>query len=759
MTQLHISINTLKKFEQAYRSFCDQAQAIRNDPQELINAKHLNFDEAMSYCAAHDAELIEIRTPEDAQLVAQHMKNNLGIYAVYAGLQMVNGFLKYFSTNTPNEWQYIKMCPKCQITKHYSIYNYTNLQNTQGETVHFVYKLEEGIINIQATAHKFDKTCPISNIICKIKKNKDDEVLRKLALHSCMRDREEIKKTNEMLETELAQISKPKRYKRALALIGAGLMGLDALSGSVTGESPLSHLGKGIAYTLGIATHKDLQLTKQELSKHAKELSNLSINQRLLIEAYTSLNSDIERLNKREKATQHDIAIMYAELDNKINIYRLQNLVQHSLIKMASAIQAGKQYYTSSYIFGQEDLMNMTTYYRLNNIPLTTSLADVITSVALIENTYTFIIAVPIINKQNAFDLYEVRSLPLFRDQKGYKVQITNNFIAVNTATNEYTTLTKTEYEACTAYSVCPVSGPFLKINTNAPCEVRTLKYLSNVCPLLEDPTAQPTFFTYGNDTYYSVPKPVDIHLSCPVTRKTFTETQTINDFGHFSIPEGCQANINNEISIRPGFVAGQHFLTDNTLFKILEIPSELLDIPTPPPVVNQTSKPPLSFRTVGTVSETLSLLFEHETATGEAIRIVIYISIVITILLLCYCLIKPFRYWINGCCFFQKPTVYWKKIKGYQVPDFKRNNKDPENPETESLKFASTLLKQQGSYTPAEQVDNQQQFNTLIRRVASFSENFKRTINERKKKSDELENVEVRPPTNFRSPQFVENN
>jgi len=31
------------------------------------------------------------------------------------------------------------------------------------------------------------------------------------------------------------------------------------------------------------------------------------------------------------------------------------------------------------------------------------------------------------------------------------------------------------------------------------------------------------------------------------------------------------------------------------------------------------------------------------------------------------------FRLWVNGCCFFTKPTVYWRKVKGYNVPAFTR--------------------------------------------------------------------------------------
>lgn len=587
----------------------------------------------------------------------------------------------------------------------------------------------------------------------------DISTFHRMARHSCQRDVKEIFRTNEILFEEYKQISQPvetPRKKRAIALIGAGLLGIETLANAFGMVSPIASMGRGIAHALGIATYSDIKITRDELEKHAEALNNLTINQRQLIEAYQLVTDDMHTLVQARNKSEHEIAVLFVDFDSKINVYRLQSIIQDTIIKMATAVQAAKNMQTSPFVFGQEDLRNLTTRFRMNHIPLTANIDEVLTSVVLVDNRYTFIFSVPIINTINNFHIYEVKALPLFKEGKGYDVLFEHKYIAVNTATREYFTTSETEYNYCTRYPLCTVSEPFRIISDDSPCEVRSLRHKVNDCPIKLNENAQPSFLSNRNITYFSVPKPMEIHLICTHSGKTFSEQKLIDDYGSFTIPDGCEVKINNEISFRPGFVASVHSLAQNSMFEILNIPNELHEFPTTEaPIATNTFIP--SFRNVEHLSESFELLFDSDTTYGEIIRITIYVLIILAIFGILYCACTKFRLWFNGCCFLTKPTVYWRKVHGYQVPEYNRRKK-PDNP-------ANSPLNEQ------EQKRTAFQFSSLTTRMRNLTDEinfFRRDPPETTfytgveqpspDKSDQLDRISVlpippaMPPINFRS-------
>jgi hypothetical protein len=48
----------------------------------------------------------------------------------------------------------------------------------------------------------------------------------------------------------------------------------------------------------------------------------------------------------------------------------------------------------------------------------------------------------------------------------------------------------------------------------------------------------------------------------------------------------------------------------------------------------------------------------------------------VLSVLGMIYCCFPRFRLWFNGCCFCEKPTKYWRDVKGYKVPDYISKNR-----------------------------------------------------------------------------------
>ena len=736
-----------------YKHFCS---LLRSDPQlneSVILVPNVRWDSTLEHCQNIGHMNFEVKTRKDAKDLAQTLINYQKT-KVWAPIKVKHGTLVYWSNSHPNEWLRIKSCATCPITEDLDWIAFQNFKS-KNITPFFNYVLDDDNTVYINTTYKLQYNFYVHAVTCRSRIDEETSTFNKLAKHSCKRDVAEIFRTNEFLRNEFLQITNPtenaptkaekSRRRRAIALIGAGILGIEALSNAFGAGSPLSSIGKGISYTLGIATHSDVQITRQELQRHAQAIDNVVINQKQLLDGYNTLLKDVQKLTEHRDQTQHDLAVLYVDFDNKINIYRIQSIIQDTLIKMTSAIQSAKMVQTSPFVFGRNDLRNLTVQFRMNNIPLTNSVDDVMTQVTLVENVYTFIFSVPIINNQNNFHLFEVKALPVFKDGEGFSVKFENKYVAVNTATMEYFTTSETEFDYCTHYPICTVSEPFRKIVHDSPCEVRSLKLNSMVCPVVLNEKAKAAFISSRNTTYFSVPKPMEIHVICAETGDKFNEVDTISDYGFFNIPVGCEVKINNEISFRPGFVASVHSLTENSLFQILNFPEDIHEFPVKPNKSATETRPVITLQNVESLAEGFDLIFDHETTIGEVIRILTYVAIFIAIFLIFYCCCKPCRLWFNGCCFLTKPTVYWRKIRGYKVPEFQNSKK--------------TQPSDKASHSSHEiRARTAQQFATLTQRLRNLTADYTfrktaepTTTNTYEKAQDEIE-LPIPPPQSFRT-------
>ena len=665
-----ICMEALDKFALAYRDFCEEAMKEQKDMQTHV-LPPAYYREASFKCLEFSAQMPEIRSDYEADQLLAEMKKNK-VTKTFAGLSFSHGRVIYISNGLPVKWFKLRMCDSCATTNTFTHEEHDAIKSSQGKEVHFLYEDAGSHLIVTAVGHIPNASCVYLPVVCVVNTQYEDTMLKTLAKHSCMRDRDEVERTNDQLRLEIEQFKSPsKRIKRSVALaIGAGFLGMESIKSMVTGSAPLSFLGKSIASIFGFATADDMKLTKEQLERHSQALTNLSINQLMLIEAHTKLAAEVVKLELYNQKQEHDTAVLFANLDNKVAIYNLQTLLQVTLLKMSNAVLAATQHDTSPYAFGQADLNNVTSIFRNKNIPLTSNIHDVITSLALVDNIYTFIFSVPIINLKNNFHFYELRDLPIHNMGKHYKIDIQNRYFAINSASNEYILVTETEYRLCTTLHVCNVAAPFMKINAHSPCEILTLKYSAQNCKMVEDDAPASSFLTFENLTFYSIANPMEIHIVCTDSQVSFNEHKTIMGTGQIQIVPGCQIQATNDISMRPGFVASRHNLESNTLFKILQVPGMDMQYPTEqtPIVVSQA---PISFRDVSTIPEAFQMIFNQDTAFAEGIRILVYILIILTILGSIYCFSPKFRLWLNGCCFFQKPTVYWRDVRGYKVPEF----------------------------------------------------------------------------------------
>jgi Baculovirus F protein len=246
-----------------------------------------------------------------------------------------------------------------------------------------------------------------------------------------------------------------------------------------------------------------------------------------------------------------------------------------------------------------------------------------------------------------------------------------SKYLAVHTNEEQYVTLSDSEYYNCKQYFVCTAATPFMAIGPSSPCEILTLKYDSPYCELELYNGPVHNFLTYGNVTYYSVREQVEVKIVCEDTQASLNKIQVIYGTGKIQIAPGCTLKISQSAHIRPSYIVSRHNLESDTFFKFLKMPETLPHkYPTTTAPAN-VSQPPLRLNEVQSVQDAIGIVFNQDTTFSEIIRILVYLISIVSILGTIYCCYPRFRLWFNGCCFFQKPTKYWRDIKGYQVPEF----------------------------------------------------------------------------------------
>jgi len=682
LTTIISSLDALDNFATAYHDFCAKTIGKRRQDFNCVVLPAATFREAQFKCLEFNAVLPEITNPVEANMLLAEMREH-NLNRTFAGIAWVGERLTYLSNQQDILYHRVRPCKECAVTDMLTFEDYNTVSRTQGAEIHFYYEDIEGRLVI--TPHGHRKECPKLPIVCVRNDKPKETMLKTLAKHSCMRDKEEIKRTNQILRQEAFQFYRAVgRVKRGLGLVlGAGYLGTEAINSLATGKAPFAMIGQGIASALGIATAEDIRLTQKELEKHSKALKDLSINQQTLIEAHQVVSNEVAQLQSYNKRQDHDVAILYAELDNKVAIHNLQTLLQLTLLKMSAAIVSAAQHQPSPYVFGQEDLNNISLQFRSKAVILTSELTDIYTSLAIVENIYTFIFAAPIINPENYFYFYEIRDLPVYNDGKQYKIMTSIKYFGINSAKGEYVLVTESEYRTCMTYLVCNIASPFTKITSSAPCEIKTLKYNSQHCPMELSNRPSTNFISHKNVTYYSIPHEQEIAIVCSQSHIAFNQHKTIMGTGQIQTMPGCTIQA-GDISVRPGFIASRHNLQSDTLFQILKVPEMAMSYPTEAPI-EEVSRPTYTFKDVSTVEDAVGLIFNHDTVLAEAVRWICLIGIVVAIFTVIYCVFTPFREWIKGCCFCVKPTKYWRDVKGYNVPDFisKRRQKDEDNKPT----------------------------------------------------------------------------
>jgi len=660
MTHIQSALEILKEYEKLYIRLCTDIANMPELAPEFYTSSS-NDTEYHTNCLISGGLLPEIRAKHEASLLMQFMIDQ-ELSKTPAGIDTMTDTFRYRSDNSKiTDAVDIKYCKE-------------NCTRTNPYVAHYIYEGTLGITFMKPTNNK---------IICMKHREIGLSALHYMLRSSCSRDTHEITEMNKLLESEISNFLSPqhrnvfnlnlkdlainitKNKSKRSAVVS--LVPLFLLGGAVTQKSPLDALGSLGASILGLGSKQDVIITKQKLDEHASQISNLAVNQELITKAIQDIQDHIKSISLFNSFTTHKIAQTYAELDNKGLIRHLQNLIQLTLLKMQSAINSATQAMPSPYVFSNKDLQNITQTFRMNEIMLTTNLNEISASILLVDNQLTFMFNVPIKDERNKFRFYEIRQLPFFLNGISYKVDHENTFIGINDYTNEYILMSQTEFQRCLILPICILPTPFIQITERSPCEILTFKDNIPTCPIIEIPHATPKFYTYKNTTIYSLPKSIQIHISCKQGRQAQSTFKVINGMGTFQTKPGCTIHIPPDTNIRPEYMIGQEYLKGTPILgAIQEFSKDSAFLPLLFNVSTTTIKP-LKISQISNFQQGVDLIFNHEQSSTQVVRILTYTAIAILFLYSLTCCFPKLRIWLKSFCLITKPEKYWS-MRNYTV-------------------------------------------------------------------------------------------
>jgi hypothetical protein len=345
---------------------------------------------------------------------------------------------------------------------------------------------------------------------------------------------------------------------------------------------------------MGLATRGDINNVLAYLKEHATVLTDLTINQEQLSESYMQVRQNLAALQGTADRLEYGMANLAIELDNKLAIKHLQFILQLTLLKTANSLAFAMNHKVSPYALNQEELEQAANRYARNKIHISSNMDDVY--VTLIKNGTSLFLAfnVPVMDDRSMYNFYEVRQVPLFKFGKTYTAKIDLKYFAITAHTNEYSSLTESEYFICLTQQKCQISDVTHPINTQSHCTVQSFSQGNMACPIDQSTMeVKPYFAFYDNKTYFSVPEEVTVRITCqsnlysPITDST---TQQISGVGALEIRPSCTIILpdNNKYFSNP-ILEAENLDTSN-MMSILKssLPSKYnftFQVPTPKPI------------------------------------------------------------------------------------------------------------------------------------------------------------------------------
>ena len=701
LSNIQIAIDLLTNYTESYNQYCNDIQKDRKRVYDMFQANAMFF-EGNTVCRKNHGFVPEVRTEAEAERLMELMKL-INIKETPAGVMISNRTLVYVRTGQLNLFKSYRYCNECKIISHFIP------PDSKRKSV-FVYAYDDSNVMHIKESKCYTEACESSPIICTKGTEFDSSILTTLATHSCIRDTAYMQQTNKFLQQEYEsfvdatntimkrrrRFAPPLRRKRmipAIPLLTGGMIGGGLMSSAMSGINPFTFIGEMVGGVFGLATARDLRITQEMIQKVSFELDKVKINQQTIVEAINGMMVHSTRLEKLIRFQTHDVAVIYGELDSKIAMRYLQSVIQMTLLKIHASMVAARQFKPSPYVFGQKDLRDLTSDPKYFKNKMTTQLEDVATALIVVNNKFTFLIAVPLKEEKSQYSTYKIRQLPIFNNNKTYKASVTNQFYAINLNTNEYIPLTDTDYSGCSQKPLCATQQPVFTITSKSPCEISSFVFSKQICPLELAPPVGPSFLNYGNTTFYSVPEKLTVNVRCSINGRPLSRHETIDGIGSFQAHTGCTTQVLEQAQIRPIHVAEIHDLEGNSVFGVLkQFDFSAIQYPQEPDQ-NTTTQKPITILEVSSFTQGLNLLFDVKTNSTDVARIFLALTCFIILFLIIYLCVPPFKLWFNDCCSFTKPHKYWGQ-KYINVPQFVKIQKPATHVHERMQHFCSNIRK-----------------------------------------------------------------
>jgi len=688
LTNIYNAILLLTNYTDSYEQYCNEIQKDRKRVYDMFQIKSMYY-KAATDCRNNFGYLPEIKTEAEADRLVELMKL-IDVKETPAGLTISNRNLIYQRSHKNNTYHHYKFCLQCQTVSAF-------LPPADKNRKIMVYAYDDdNQLHIRESACYVDK-CNETTYICTKGSEFDDSVLTLLATHSCIRDTASMKETNKFLMQEyegfvdatntnlkrrkrfapphrrkrsLAPLSRNKRMIPAIPLMVGGMLGGGIMSSAMGTLNPFTFVGEVVGGIFGLATARELKMTQEMIKQVSNELDKVKVNQVQMAEAMNAMMVHAGRLEKLLRFQTHDTAVIYGEIDGKIAMRHLQSTIQLTLLKVHASMVSARQYKPSPYVFGQKDLRALAADQRYFKHKLTTNLEEVATALVVVNNKFTFLIAVPIKEDKSNYQTYRIHQLPIFNNNKTYKAILSNEYYAININTHEYIPLTDSDYSECSMRPLCATQAPIYTITSKSPCEISSFIFSKQTCPLEIAPPAVPSFRNYANTTFYSVPSPLQVNVRCSINGRVLSKHEKIDGIGSFQTHTGCITQITEQAQIRPIHVAEIHDLDSNSVFGVLnQFDFSAIQYPKEPDQETTTMRP-ITLLEVSSFSEGLNLLFDVKTTSTDVARVFLVIAILFIFFLSLYACIPSFKLWFNDCCSITKPHKYWGR-KYMNVPQF----------------------------------------------------------------------------------------
>jgi len=655
VSNIHKALQTSKAFYDEYLDFCKKISA--KSSKISISKEKDNWSEAVHRCYNNNNINFETRSQQDIDTLKEAFTIHK-INTAWAGVTISEGQPIWLSkadkvTQIPIWLIYrsdvISMIPltlDSQLTTKNS-----------NDTYLFYYKLEtNGQLRIMAYPTTTKDTETIHHTICTTNSREFTFTLDLIKM-TCARDTRQILRTHNTLTKEFDQIVSPQSFHE-----------LQTRDADVDyGET----FKANFYWAMGIVRIPDFEKAKKIMLQNSKSIEAIALNIDTIKEAVTLTQQDIVVMQNKLETIQHDILTVYSDLENKINIFSLQSIIQSTLQKLVASIEAALNNIPSPYVFGQGDLNNISAKYRMNNIPLQNDLRKVTADVTIINKTFHFFFQVPIDVSDNYVTIYELKVLPSFYNNSKWVPVTEYKYIGITTVMDEFVLPTDNEFYKCTTTPVCAISTPFVKMdNPNIPCEINTLKYKDFRCPLEQVNDTKPVFITYNNKTYYSVMNETSVHIKCP--KLGTNERAYIKGLGVLESKADCPISI-APYTIRSSYIQSREQLEHNELFKIFPNNDTSFIKYIPQPVIEHTTPEPIKLINHTSITDSIKVLFDKTTVRSNLAQVAVLLLTISAPICLCCIFSRHFRLWFKTCCLVTKPSVYWNRVRGYEVPSFIR--------------------------------------------------------------------------------------